>query len=1080
MSLLGNAALAYSRSIARFERSGVAAEPEAQLTVPIHDLFIEVAAAADLGTLALFREAQLNGVVPDFAALYNGRPCGWVELKAPGHTLDGAKWRGREKKQWSLLAELDALIVSNGEDATLYITGEPVATAPLPWEETAAWDPTPLVELLQWFTSLRPATITRVSQLADRLAPLARMLRDRIYAGLQPETARHSVASAKAAWKIHVHEGADDKTFATDLAQVIAYSLAIAALRGGADTNRDSYLSLSEARDSLRGPNDMLAAALGPALEVPGLVSDLRTEVGAIERLVSAVDRARVAQSKDSRGEPWLWFYEDFLSKYDPKARKEAGVYYTPSEVVAAQVRLVDRILTDVFKKPMSFGDSNVVTLDPATGSGTYPLTVLDKAAEVATEQRGPAGPRQVAKSLAKNLIAFELMPGPYAVAHLRVGQRLAELAETLTPPEHVRVYLTDTLDDPSSAIPVLGLWGDAAVLADERDRAAKVKSEQPVTVVMGNPPYARRTAASGGGWVLHPQSGRPLFADVIEPAQQNGVIFSAMRSLYDDYVYFWRWALWKVFEQDRSRPAVVSFITSSTWLRGPAFVGLRRLARNLADEMWIIDLGGGNRGAVKDENVFSIQTPVAIVTLYRKGRTKASPAVVHYQRIKGTATEKLEKLQKVTPPSDRSGDWVVVSVPADQGLLPTTGDANWEKLPALTDLFPWQQPGVNFGRSWATSPSKEVLHKRWTELMRRTGADERSEAFVTAKTGRNIHTTVAGLSRLSELPSDAPHREIVRLAYRSFDRQWTFKDPRVALLERPSLWASQSSRQVFLVTMPTNPLGTGPALVATTAVPDFHHFAGRGGKDVIPLYRDGDAVVPNLPEGLLDFLGDKYGSSVTIEDVAAYVYALLAHPAYQIIFSEALATPGPRVPFTANSELFRDAVEQGSWLLWLQTYAERFHDAAAGRTERVPPVAGLEWLNPVTSIPEDTAEIRYDEDTRVLHIGDGTIAGVAKEVWGFSVSGFSVLPRWLGSRTAKGVGRAANPRYATPLDLIRPIEWEDEWNDELLDLLRMLTLAVQGQTRQRDLLERIIADELIPASDFPKPTDAERTVPKI
>jgi hypothetical protein len=1070
----------YSVAIARAQASGVAAQPEAQLTVPIHALFIDVAAAIGLPeAFELLREAQVGGVIPDFAALYGGRPCGWVELKAPGHSLDGERWRGREKAQWELLAQLDALVVTDGRAAVLYSVGTPVAQADLPGAGEGNWDPAPLADMLRLFTGMRPATITRVSQLADRLAPLARMLRERIYAGLQPASVREPIRRAKAAWLAHVHEGADDRTFASDLAQVISYSLAIAALRGGADVNRDHYITLGEARDALRGPNDMLAAALGPALEVPGLQDELRPEIGAIERLASAVDPARVAASRDSRGEPWLWFYEDFLARYDPAARREAGVYYTPTEIVGAQVRLVDQILTSVFSKPLSFGDPNVVTLDPATGSGTYPLTVLDRAAEVATSERGIAGPRQVARSLARNLIAFELMPGPYAVAHLRIGQRLAELAETLTPPEHVRVYLTDTLEDPHGEIPTLGLWGDVAVLAEERERAARVKSEQPVTVVMGNPPYARRAANSGGGWVVHPGAGRPLFADVIEPAQQAGVIFSAQRSLYDDYVYFWRWSLWKAFEQNPDGPAVVSLITSSNWLRGPAFVGLRRLARELADEMWIVDLGGGNRGAVKDENVFAIQTAVAIVTLYRAGRKRDLPATARYRRIEGRAAEKLSQLKEVPAPLALDADsWTELDVGVDEPLVPPSGDGAWESMPALTDLFPWQQPGVNFGRSWATSPSRAVLEARWRELMRRTDAQSRAEAFVTAKSGRNIHTQVRGLPRLSELPADAPHRGLVRLAFRSFDRQWTFDDPRVALLERPSLWNSLSTSQIFMATMPTNPLGEGQALVVTAQVPDFHFFANRGGKDVIPLYRDRDAR-PNLASGLLAKLSGNLGIEVSPEDVAAYVFALLAHPGYQRTFASALENPGPRVPMTADREIFERAAALGKYLLWLQTYAERMRDSTAGRGDRVPSVAGLGWSTPVDSIPVDMSEIDYDEASRELRVGSGVVSGVAPEVWEYKVSGFPAVPRWLGSRTAKGVGRASSPKLATPLDRIRPTSWEDSWNDELLDLLRVLTISVDLRPEQQRLLEEVLAHELIDAQDLPAPTSAERVAPR-
>lgn len=1075
---LGEAASKYVHSIASAEASGVAAEPEAQLTVPVHDLLVALSKSAGIGHLELLREAQLTGLRPDFAALLDGRACGWVELKAPGHTIDGEQWRGREKKQWALLAELDSLIVTNGEAVALYNTGEKVAEALMP-VKAEGWDAQQLTNLLRLFSSARPRTIKRVSELASRLAPLAKLLRERVLTGLQPDTHVAAIAAAKGAWAANVHEGVSDKDFASDLAQVVSYSLAIAALRGKADANKDNFISLSEARDFLRGPNGVLAAALGPALEVPGLYRSLAPEIGAIERLASVVDAVAIAKSKDSRGEPWLWFYEDFLEKYDAKARKEAGVYYTPTNIVECQVRLVDHILIEELGKPLSFGDQKVVTLDPATGSGTYPLAVLDQAAAVAKRERGDAGPRQVAKSLASNVMAFELLPGPYAVSHLRIGQRLAEIAESLTPPEEVRVYLTDTLEDPVAAPPTLGLWGDVAVLAEERAKAADVKRLQPVTVVMGNPPYKRRTAKSGGGWVVHPASGRSLFADITESAQKHGVIFSAMRSIYDDYVYFWRWAVWKAFEQNPSAPAVVSFITSSSWLRGPAFVGLRELVRSLGDEVWIIDLGGEGRGAQREENVFSIQTPVAIVTIFRRGETKTEPALIKYRRVAGTAGKKLSALKSVHAPAVDQDGWLSLSIDAGGIMLPPSEDDIWDAMPALTDVFPWQQPGVIFGRSWATAPSASVLKERWKTLLKRVDAKERAEAFVTATTGRNIHTTVAGLPRLSDLTSDAPHKKIVRLAYRSFDAQWTFQDPRVALLERPSLWASVSSKQVFLSTLATTPLGSGPALTASVHVPDFHHFSGRGGKDVIPLYRDAAGEHANVTVGLLEIVGTRLGREVSAEDLAAYAYAVLAHPAYEQTFHEQLSRPGPHLPLTANLDLFEQAVELGQQLLWLQTGAQRFRSIDKKRGTRIPNIDGIGWDKPVTALPESRADISHDENAKVLKIGDGSITGVRKEVWEFSVSGFPVVERWIGSRTRKGVGRASNPKLATPLDLIRPHEWEDDWNDELLDLLRMLTHSLDMYPLQEVLLGKILADDQISAKDLPSPSASERTAPQ-
>src|SRR5699024_9966308 len=153
-------------------------------------------------------------------------------------------------------------------------------------------------------------------------------------------------------------------------------------------------------------------------------------------------------------------------------------------------------------------------------------------------------------------------------------------------------------------------------------------------------------------------------------------------------------------------------------------------------------------------------------------------------------------------------------------------------------------------------------------------------------------------------------------------------QDPRLVKTESPSLWASLSERQLFLVGLLTSPLGDGPALTAAIDVPDKHYFRNSyGGKDVIPLYRDAEATRPNVTTGLLDALGANYGVTVSVEQLAGYAYALLAHAGYTELFSDQLSDPGPRVPLTKDPEVFARGAELGQELLWLQTYGERFHD---------------------------------------------------------------------------------------------------------------------------------------------------------
>lgn len=576
---------------------------------------------------------------------------------------------------------------------------------------------------------------------------------------------------------------------------------------------------------------------------------------------------------------------------------------------------------------------------------------------------------------------------------------------------------------------------------------------------------------------MVHRDDGKaPLFEDVIKPAKDTGVIFSAQASLYNMYVYFWRWAIWKVFQQDPREQAVISFITASSWLDGPAFVGLRKLAADTASEIWVLDLGGEGRGARKDENVFDIQSPVAIVTLVKSGKATKTARIL-YRRLRGNRREKFDQLDTISR-LDLTDGWAEFRAPNGERFIPQSTDEKWSAMPLLADLFPWQQPGIKYNRLWPVAPSKEVLRRRWEEFLSDTSADVRSAKFVTGHSGRNIYTAVGSLPPLAGLRPEAVSQPIVRMGWRSFDQQWTFDDPRLAKTDSPALWQSLSASQIFLVSPSTARLSNGPAATVSIGVPDLHHFRGSfGGKDVIPLYRDSGCTQPNITAGLLDLLSKELSMTVTAEHMLAYCFALVAQEGYTEKFQEQLEDSPVRVPITKDPQLFCSAAEVGRELLWLQTYGLRFTngDRPQGRLSLA---GGPSWLEAVTTIPEDRTAIRYDDKTQQLHIGEGVVGGITPEVRRFEVSGMNVLDKWLGARTRKGIGKAAG-KGANPLDKLRPTEWEDEWNDELLDLLRVLTRTVSSYPIQESLLGKVVESPLFSATDLPAPSPAERKVPR-
>jgi hypothetical protein len=141
-----------------------------------------------------------------------------------------------------------------------------------------------------------------------------------------------------------------------------------------------------------------------------------------------------------------------------------------------------------------------------------------------------------------------------------------------------------------------------------------------------------------------------------------------------------------------------------------------------------------------------------------------------------------------------------------------------------------------------------------------------------------------------------------------------------------------------------------------------------------------------------------------------------------------------------------------------------------------VPNVDGISWTDPVLAMPADADAISYDEVTHVLTVGSGRVSGVRPGVWAYSVSGMPVIEKWLGYRTGKPAGRAATSTSA--LDAMRPVNWPDERNDELLDLIRVLTITLDQQLVLSALLDRVCAGPLIAGSELPVPSAAERKTP--
>jgi predicted helicase len=110
---------------------------------------------------------------------------------------------------------------------------------------------------------------------------------------------------------------------------------------------------------------------------------------------------------------------------------------------------------------------------------------------------------------------------------------------------------------------------------------ANEIKRGEPITVVIGNPPYKEK-AKGRSGWIKQGSDTNKKVSALLDrwsPPEAWGVSAHA-KHLKNLYVYFWRWATLKVFgagwyaatgEPDIDRAGIVCFITVAGCLNGPA-----------------------------------------------------------------------------------------------------------------------------------------------------------------------------------------------------------------------------------------------------------------------------------------------------------------------------------------------------------------------------------------------------------------------------------------------------------------------------------------------------------------------------
>ncbi len=441
-----------------------------------------------------------------------------------------------------------------------------------------------------------------------------------------------------------------------------------------------------------------------------------------------------------------LYFYEPFLEAFDPELRKQLGVWYTPQAIVHYQVRKVERLLREELGCERGFADERVVVLDPCCGTGAYLIEVLRCVAEQ-LEEEGVGGllGSKLLDAFCRRIVGFEVLTAPFVVAQLQLYLILADLGVEPDPDHRPAIFLTNALtgwEGPEQ------LKLQFPELQQEHDGAQRVKREERIIVMLGNPPYNRF-------------AGVPLDeeADLVDhykgitrnaKGKQVGQTklyerFGVRKQLLDDlYIRFFRLADKRIGEL--AEYGIVSFISNSSYLNGRSHPLMREsLLRNF-HTIWIDNLHGNRLASERTpwgescETVFNTQAGPGIkvgtcISTFLKRREEPTPpegTLIFARDFWGQAELKRSALSTAMA-ADRwsEPEWAQAAGRPEgpreyeehrsternrYSFLPRESAGGYEDWPALDELFPASFQGVNPNRGLEGSlidTDRQVLERR-------------------------------------------------------------------------------------------------------------------------------------------------------------------------------------------------------------------------------------------------------------------------------------------------------------------------------------------------------------------------------
>lgn len=952
---------------------------------------------------------------PDFRVWDgNNHITGYIEAKDPSVTnLD---WIAESEQLKRYRNTFPNLLLTNFFEFRLYRDGEFLKKASVgrysiaeklktnpPAEHEAEF-----FDLFNTFFSFSLPQVRSARDLAVELARRTRFLRDEVISielAQEEQKGKKAILGFYEAFKKYLIGTLTPKTFADLYSQTITYGLFAARTRSNKEFNRKLAFSFI--------PNTIgILRDIFQFISLGDLPKPLEIIVDDISEILSVTDVNKILQDYYQEGkghDPIIHFYETFLTAYDPAIRDKRGVYYTPEPVVKYIVQAVHQILKSHFNQADGLSSNEVTLLDPAGGTLTFPAEAIKTAVNEYTAKYGSGGKTKLIRNhILQNFYAFELMMAPYAIGHLKMSFLIEELGYSLKDDERFRLYLTNTLEmEDLEQISIPGL----SSLSEESHLAGKVKKEQPILVIIGNPPYSG-ISSNINAWT------EKLLKQNIDGAtsyyEVDGKPLGEKKLwLQDDYVKFLRFAQWKI---QKAGYGIVAMITNHSYLDNPTFRGMRQSLMNTYNEIYLLDLHGNslkketNPIGGKDENVFDIRQGTAIA-LFIKQRDKVG-CMVYHADLFGLRNEKYSWLntndfkQEHYTSLKPESPWYFF-IPRDTDKI-----RNYHGWKAINEIFPVNVTGIVTARDGLAIDFSENALRSKIMIFRNKNVDDHT--IEQAYCVRDNYQWKLSEQRVIFMRDLNWEKSFKKILYRPFDVRYIFYHENIVFRTRKEVMHHMLEVNLSICFMRqfSASMSYTHFLVSDLMVDNRTFFSSKGIIQQAPLYLyrekkskkshfqpmmvfepevEYKTKVANIDSVVYERLNNTYKKRLTPEEILYYIYSVFYSNIYRQKYAELLSTDFPRVPFTSSYQTFKQMSVLGEQLVNLHLLKGSDFKSLVSKYQG-------EGTNNMVE------KVNYIENEQRVYINhEKYFDNIEPEVWNYQIGGYQVLKKYLDERKKAG-----------------------------------------------------------------------------